>query len=122
MVASAASGTINAPIDGIASDTGRMPAIRKKARPAIQIDSDVSAVLNAVFFQEYLRRHETRKLSTATVTVAGAGPKSRTDAMKNVSVTDTIVGIDANCIVKQPAPTANPAKRSHSSGRGVLGS
>ena len=46
------------------------------------------------------------KLSTAMATVAGAGPKSSADVMKNVSATEMLASIDATLIVNEPVAIA----------------
>src|SRR5437016_1400355 len=79
-------------------------------------------MLNAIRCHLCPRRHETTKLSSATVIVAGAGPNNMADVIKNVSVTEIVADTDAIFMVNVPASRAIAAKRSHAKGCGVCGS
>src|SRR6266849_2121472 len=93
--------------------------MRKKVCAPAHIDTAGAAALKTMRLHECLRRHDITQLSTATAMVAGAGPNSRANAMKNVSEIEMVATTDAILIVKEPATIARTAKRTHSTGRGV---
>ena len=64
----------------------------------------------------WCRRHDTMKVSSATASVAGAGPNSSAAVMKNVSETETLAEIDATFIENDPVRTASATNNSQANG------
>src|SRR5213083_770734 len=116
------SGTMSAPADAWPSESGGTCAIRKKTRAAIHNDSAGATALNASRVHPWPRRQDITMLSTASATVAGAGPNSKADVMTNVSDALIVASIEATRIVNDPVASARNANAAHSSGCGARGS
>src|SRR5437762_3015671 len=100
MIVSAISGKRSTPTGANDSDRGAIFAITKNDCPATHNDSEHWAVLKATRIHECFRRSDEAKLSIATASVAGAGPNSSVEVMKNVSVTEIVARVAAIFIVK----------------------
>src|SRR5919106_4037520 len=107
MAASARSGMMNVATGAAPSATGPTPAIAKQTCAPAHSDRAGAAVLNATRTHGSRRRHEMRKLSTATAKVAGPGPNSTAVVMKNVSATEMLADTDAKFSLKEPATIAS---------------
>ena len=119
MVVRKNSGTMSAPAVAWPSESGGTRAIRKKTRAATHNDSAGAAALNASRVQPCPRRHDITMLSTASATVAGAGPNSSADVMTKVSDALIVASIEATRIVNDPVASARNANAAHSSGCGA---
>src|SRR5207245_9244865 len=111
-------GTISVAMGWSPCASGEMPASRKNVCAPTHIENAGAAVLKAMRSQVWRRRYETMPVLSATVIVAGAGPNSIAEAMKNVSVTKTVYDTDAAFIVKTPVSSASVANRRQMEGGG----
>src|SRR5436190_18049419 len=75
--------------------SGRVCASAKKACPAIHSENAGATELKATRSHECRRRHVEMKLSNTSAIVAGAGPNSSADVMKNESATEMLAATDA---------------------------
>ena len=91
-------------------DIGANPETAKNTAPAAQMESAGSATLNSV---RYRRRSccfkEIHRPLRATVSAAGAGPKSRIEANTNTSDTDTVAGRPGILIANRLQATVSTA-------------
>src|SRR5688572_11677858 len=111
-------GTMSAPADAWPSESGGTRAIRKKTCAAAHSDSDGATALNASRVHPCPRRHDITTLSSASATVAGAGPNSSADVMTKVSDALIVASIEAILIVNDPVTSARKANAAHSIGCG----
>src|SRR5262245_31293578 len=103
-----------------------MPLSAKNTCAPHQNDSAGAAALNisrqiriAPSGSAALARYDITRLSMAIVTVAGAGPNSRAEVMKNVSEIENQTLVPAMRSGNRPVAMASTASISHSRGFGV---
>src|SRR5579862_7877331 len=102
-----------------AAASGVAPVSAEKTFAAAHIDSAGAAVLNAMRSHECCFRYDIIPVLSATVTVAGAGPKSIAEAIRKVSVTEKVAPTDAILSVNVPVTRAIAAKSAQTSGCGM---
>jgi len=102
--------------EACANASGGTPASQKKTCAPANIPSAGATALKSTRGTASRRRQDMIALSSATSTVAGAGPNSRADAMKKVSETEMLAETGWMFNLNEPVTNASAPSSSHPSG------